>query len=388
MASLLADSELLARLVAFDSTSTRSNGAIADFVSTYLADAGAVVERNESADGEKVNVVARFGPEGDDRREGLVLCGHLDVVPADEPGWRSEPFALHEREGNLYGRGTCDMKGFVALAMNVAAEMDAERLARPLVLLLTYDEELGSLGVQRLASTWPMARPLPRSVIVGEPTSLRVVRMHKGHLKMRIVVHGRSAHSGSPHLGQNAIEPAAAIVGALGALREELASERVPSSRWFDDVPFVVLNVARIHGGEAVNVIPDACVIDIGLRPLPGVSTDDLARRVEHAAGAAAPDTPMDVEVVNDNPPMLLDPEKPVCRDLCAVTEARETYGVGFASDAGILQREMDMECVLYGPGTIEVAHRPNEHVPIDEMHAARGIIAAMTERLCGAGVS
>jgi acetylornithine deacetylase len=383
VASGLTDDDLLARLVGHDSTSRRSNRPVADFVCDYLDRPACVIERHESADGEKVEVVARVGPEPGPDRGGLVLSGHLDVVPADEPEWESDPFVLREADGRWYGRGTCDMKGFVALAVNRLAALEPDGLAAPLVLVLTSDEELGSLGAQRLAATRPADPPLPVAAVIGEPTSLRVVRMHKGHLTFRITARGRSAHSGSPHLGRNAIEPAARVVTALGALREERARVRADTSVCFPEVPFPVLNVARVSGGTANNVVPERCVVHVGVRLLPGMDTAEPIRRVRDLVAEAAGEDEVAVEVLNDNPPMLLDEGAAINRTLCRLVGQTQTHGVSYASDAGVLRRDLGMECVLYGPGTIEVAHRPNEHVPIDEVRTAGATLDELVNGAC-----
>ena len=204
---LLTDAELLAKLVAFDSTSSNSNLPIADFIRDYLDTPGVEIADNPNENGSKVNLLIRVGsPDHDDERSGLLLSGHMDVVPALEPDWQSDPFTLTETSDAYIGRGACDMKGFLAVAINAARRAVERRLRRPLVLLLTYDEELGTLGAQRFVETWDNASALPRNTVIGEPTSLRVVRMHKGHLVMRLTCHGRSAHSGYPQLGINAIE--------------------------------------------------------------------------------------------------------------------------------------------------------------------------------------
>jgi len=383
---LLSDHELLARLVAFDTVSHRSNVAIADFICDYLSRArGVEIDRNPSADGEKVNLVVRAGPSCDESREGLVLSGHLDVVPADEPDWTSDPFELTERDGRLYGRGSCDMKGFVAIAMNVMARTPAETLARPLVLVFSYDEEVGSLGVRRLAETWPAGSLLPRHAVVGEPTSLQVVRMHKGHLKLRVTIVGLSGHSGSPHLGRNAIEPAGRVIAALSDLRRTLETERTETSDAFPDVPFVVLNVARVAGGEALNVIPDRCVIEVGVRLLPGSAAAPMIERVDRCIREAAGDQLESVEVFGENPPMLAPESSVVNRAVCDLIGQTDTIGKSFASDGGYLHRDMGIECVLFGPGSIEVAHKPDEFIPIDEMRRASGLVGDLVERFCGA---
>ena len=189
----LTDLELLRRLVAFDSTSRYSNLPIADFICDYLDRPGVHIERQPSADGEKTNVIVVAGPEPDEDRAGLTLSGHMDVVPAEEPEWTGDPFALREQGDRLLGRGSADMKGFVALAINTVARARLPHLRSPLALILTFDEELGTLGARYFRENWSPERPLPRSTIVGEPTSLQAVRLHKGHASARLEVRGRSA---------------------------------------------------------------------------------------------------------------------------------------------------------------------------------------------------
>ena len=384
-AVLLTDRDLLARLVGFDSTSSKSNLPIADFVCNYLDRSGVTVERQPGPDGTKVNVIAIAGPADagpDTPMGGLTLCGHLDVVPAEETGWNTKPFRMAEVEQRYVGRGTCDMKGSVALAMNLLAAAGAQELRQPLALLLTFDEELGSLGAQHFARTWPADRPLPTNVVVGEPTSLRAVRMHKGHLWMEATIYGTAAHSGSPHLGHNAIEAATRVVSALSRLSDVFKQKRSDNSRYFSTVPFAVLNVARIAGGEAVNVIPDRCVIDLGVRLLPGMNTEAAIEWVRDAATKADPQSRITVSVRNNNPPMLLDPDAAIHTALCEQLGQEQSFGVSFASDAGVLS-ELGMQCVLFGPGSIEAAHKPNEFVPIDEFNRAGDILRQLVTKFC-----
>ena len=381
----LSDAALLARLVGFDSTSRNSNLPLADFLCGYLDRPGIRVRRNPSADGDKVNLIFEVGPETDaelEGRPGLVLCGHMDVVPAEEAEWESDPFTLADRGDRWVGRGACDMKGFLALAANLAVAAGGRRLAHPLALLFTYDEEVGTLGARRLVDSCPEARALPASVVIGEPTGLRVVRAHKGHMTMRITLHGRSAHSGYPHLGSNAIEPAAEVIAALARLRRALAAEGAPHAELFPEVPFVPLNVGRVQGGAAINVVPDRCIVELGVRALPGVDSRRLAERVEQAAReAAAPFVP-DVEVLADSPPLLVPEQAPLLRRLCSLVGQRDTATVAFATDAGWLQ-SLGMDCVLFGPGSIDAAHRPNEHVPKADLAAARAVLERAIEGCC-----
>jgi acetylornithine deacetylase len=376
---MLSDVDLLSRLVAFESVSGRGNLPIADFVCDYLERPGVRIERHPGPDETRVNVLAVAGPA--DRGGGLTTSGHLDVVPAGEEGWSSDPFELTERDGSLYGRGACDMKGSIALFMNAMAAASPPRLAQPLALLLTCDEELGSLGAQRFCRDLPCGGGLPRDVLVGEPTSLQAVRMHKGHLTMRVVVRGRSAHSGSPHLGDNAISCAVRVVEALDELASRMRGVRCETSSYFPDVPFPVLNVGRIAGGDTVNVVPDRCTIELGVRLLPGMSVQEAADGVTAAVAERAPGAT--VQIVNDNPPLLLEEDAHIHRTLCGLLGQSRSCGVSFASDGGVLAR-CGFRCVLFGPGSIETAHRPDEHVPVGELRGARRVLEELIRRRCG----
>ena len=373
---ILSDSELLARLVAFDSTSSNSNADIAAFIAGYLDRPSVAIERIHDESGEKLNLLIHSGPPSSNRA-GLVLSGHMDVVPARETGWDSDPFRLDERHGNFYGRGTADMKGFLALAINAVAKIDPAALRNPLVLLLTYDEEVGCLGAKRFVDEWNEPSRIPVNTIIGEPTSLEAVRLHKGHLKLRVVTHGRAAHSGYPHLGLNAIEKAGEALRLLAALREQLQSERPQHSQFFPEVPFVPLNVGTIHGGAAINVVPDHCEIEVGLRLLPGMQSEEVVGRIESALEGTA-----DVELISDSPPLLVSEDAEIHRTVSGMVGQQGTQSVSFATDGGWLQK-LGLECVLFGPGTIKVAHRPNEFLPRGEFEQASGLLDRLIHRYC-----
>ncbi len=379
-AVVLPDKDLLARLVGFDSTSANSNLPIADFICEYLDRPQVTITRQPSPDGTKTNVIAVAGPDGGG--EGLTFSGHMDVVPAGEPEWRSDPFTLTETDGTYVGRGACDMKASIALAMNVFAAADPTPLRKPLALLLTYDEELGTLGAQHFVASWPGDRVLPRNVVVGEPTSLRSVRLHKGHLTMRVTVTGKAAHSGSPHLGTNAIESGARIVKSLANLAGLFKQKRCDTSGLFPAVPYPVLNVSRISGGTAINVVPDRCVVELGIRELPGMNTEATVAWVRDTVLKSEPHGNVTVEVCNNSPPMLLDDRAEINRAVSDLVHQRQSVGVSFASDAGPLAAR-GFECVLFGPGSIEVAHRPNEFVPIEEFTRARAYYERLVQRFC-----
>lgn len=367
---MLSDLDVLRRLVAIDSTSAVSNLPIADEIAGYVESKAAAVEYLRAPGEEKANLLIRFGEEGPG---GLILSGHMDAVPARETTWESDPFTLTEREDRYVGRGAADMKGFLAVATNAAMSM--EKLRAPLYLLYTYDEEVGTLGAHEFVRSWDRARPLPGHCIIGEPTSFRAVRAHKGHLKLRIAVTGKSAHSGYPHLGENAIEKARPVLDGLSRLRQELEAERSEHATLFPDSPYVPLNIATIRGGTAVNIVPDRCEVEIGIRLLPGMSSDAMLARVRHAVGEAS------LEVINDSPPLLLEKTSAIYREAVPFA-AQGPESVSFASDAGWLQT-LGIECLLFGPGAIEVAHKPNEFTPKDEFHRAGAIYRTLIERFC-----
>ncbi len=376
------DQQLLTRLVGFDSVSRNSNLPIADFLCEYLDRPAVHIQRNPSPDGTKTNLVIAFGPDTDKRRNGLVLSGHMDVVPADEEGWVSDPFALVKTGDALTGRGSCDMKGFLAIAANAAARLDLTKLLYPLVLVFTYDEEVGTIGAKHLADTWPAGETLPCSAIIGEPTSLRVIRMHKGHVSLRFTVEGVPAHSGYPHLGVNAIEPVGRMIVALADLRHELELETPEHREFFPEVPYVPLNVAQVGGGVAVNVVPDHCELQVGFRLLPGMETTPILDRIRTALDKALGDSHYDMHVLCESPPMLLDDQAHIYRTACQHVEQADTYSASYATDAGWLQT-MGLECVIWGPGSIEVAHKPNESIPISEMQRGSELVERVIERHC-----
>lgn len=376
----LSDRDLLARLVSFDTTSSLSNLPMLDFLAGYVDRPGVRIDRNPSADGTKANLVVAAGPEGEP--QGLMLSGHMDVVPAGEPEWRSDPFRLVEDDGRLVARGAADMKGFLALAANRMAVADPGALRHPLALLFTYDEETGTLGARRFTETWGDGGRLPRSVVIGEPTSLQVVRLHKGMLRLRLAFEGRAAHSGYPHLGRSAIEPAGRAIVALTDLRREMDKERPANGEYFPAVPFAALNIGTISGGSAVNVIPGHSELHLSVRLLPGMGAEEMVERIRKKIAGAVRKTPFSLEYLGESPAMMLAESAEINRELSAEVGQTDTRSVMFATDAGWLQRA-GFECVLFGPGSIEVAHRPNEFLPADELRTAGEVLDRIIARRC-----
>jgi acetylornithine deacetylase len=377
--TLLSDPELLARLVAVDSTSHLSNLPFARVVADYVARPGVRIDLLPSPDGTKANLLVRAGPEETDG--GLTLCGHMDTVPADEPGWRSDPFTLTQNGDRLVARGAADMKGFLALSANRLAAIGPARLRRPLALLFTYDEETGTHGARRFAESGD--RPsLPRDVVIGEPTRLGAVRLHKGMLRLQLTFHGVAAHSAYPHIGRNAIEPAGRAIVALSGLRAELEAERPPNGEHFPQVPFVALNVGTVAGGRAANIVPDRCVVQLGIRLLPGTGAEEVTERVRQTVRRALPDEAFELDHISLSPAMMLAEAADLHRELCEELGQRESRSVNFATDAGWLQ-QAGFRCVLFGPGNIEDAHRANEYVPVADLLQAGEVLERLIARRC-----
>lgn len=374
---------MLSRLVAFDTTSRRSNVPLLDFVEEYLDRPGIRHERLASPEGDRANLIVARCPTRDAGREGLLLCGHGDVVPAEEEGWEGDPFTLRADGDRLIARGACDMKGFLALAVNRLAVADGARLQRPLALLVTYDEEVGTLGARAYAEAGGGSITLPSRTIVGEPTGLRPVRLHKGHLRLRLVTTGVPAHSAYPDLGRSAVEPAARAILALAELDQRLRREDSPVVDRFSEAPYSSLNIGRVVGGTAANVIPDRCEVLIGVRLLPGTDPGEMTTRVEKAVREAIGEEDWVLETVGLSPPMETAPDSDLFQALQAEGGDTTDQGVGFATDAGWLQ-QMGHACVIFGPGSIEVAHRPNEWIDAGELTRAGQILDRQIRRWCG----
>ncbi len=379
----LSSIDLLRRLVAFDTTSRNSNLALADFVADYLDRPDVRITHVPSDKGDKTNLAIGIGPETDpETRDGLVLSGHMDVVPADETDWRSDPFSLKTDDDRLIARGSCDMKGFLAITVEMIGELDPASLTRPLYLLFTYDEEVGTLGARRFVETRPSELVLPRRVIIGEPTDFTAVRLHKGHLQLQLTIIGRPAHSGFPQSGDNAIEPMGRVITALSGLRQALEGESSEYGRYFGEVPFVTLNVAQIGGGSATNVVPDRCELNVGIRLMPGMELEAMVERVRETIARTIPDREFELVVVNESPPMLLPEDNELYQTVCGEVGQTQTASVYFATDAGWLSRA-DFDCVILGPGNMDTAHKPNEWIPAGDLPRGSAMLERIVRHYC-----
>ncbi len=366
--------QTLADLVAFPTVSTEPVTQLADYLADRCDAAGMRIERFHSSPG-KCNLVCSAGPAGTD---GVILSGHMDVVPVVGQPWTSDPFILTPRGDRLYGRGSCDMKAFLAAIVHALPSLQLQRLERELMLVFTFDEEVGCHGSRELADAFlEVQRPVPTACLIGEPTSMSIFRMHPGHTAVRVVCVGKAAHSSKPDLGRSAILAAGRVIRALELLAEEW-SRRVQFADLLDR-PFVVMNIGTIQGGNAINIVPDRCVLEVGFRPLPGMDPDVLIAELrERALEAGA----VDVSALRTTPAMLT-PEGTALEGILRGFGATPRPGAAaFATDGGNLQK-LGVQTLVFGPGSIDVAHQADEYVPLGELHAAVDVVQAVVHARC-----
>ena len=384
MEDLSAAKGLLGELIAFPTVSADSNLALIDWAAERLRRLGAAVEVSLDATGTKANLFATIGPETDG---GIVLSGHTDVVPADGQPWSSDPFGMTERDGRLYGRGSCDMKGFIACVMTLAPRIARWRLARPVHVALTYDEEVGCLGAQALADALRAGPVRPAIALIGEPTSLRIVEGHKGCCEYTTEFRGLEGHGSAPDRGVNAAVYAMRYVARLMELEGELRT-RAPAGSPFSP-PWTTVNVGRIAAGSAHNVIAGHAEVDWEMRP---VSADDAAfvrTEVDRYAAevlapqmrAVHPEAGIERHVVGEVAALLPRESSPATELAAALTGGNETGVVAFGTEAGVFQ-EIGIDCVVCGPGSIEQAHKPDEYVEIAQLSGCLEMLRRLEPRL------
>jgi len=361
--------DMLARLVAFDTTSYKGNIPLIEFIEAYLADWGVRSLRVDYEAGKKTNLYVTIGP---DVAGGIVLSGHTDVVPADSQDWSTDPFEMVEKDGLLYGRGTADMKGFLATALALVPDFKAAKLKTPIHLALSCDEEVGCFGVRPLVKYMKEHLPKPKAVIVGEPTLMKVVNAHKGAHTFATEVTGREGHSSCTHLGVNSILVAGELLSEIGRLAAEMRERGDPSGRF--SPPYTTVHVGLIEGGTAKNVIPKRCAFKWETRLLPGADTNEVldrfnrfARGLEPEMQAVAAESGIRTDRTNAVPGLKPEQDSPAEHLALHLAEANGSEAVSYCTEAGLFQ-EIGIPTIICGPGSIEDAHKPDEFIAISEM--------------------
>jgi len=377
---------MLERLVAFPTVSRDGNLELVDYVRSYLQGFGIASELTFDDERRKANLFATIGPED---RGGICLSGHTDVVPVDGQDWSVPPFAVTEREGRLHGRGACDMKGFLAAVLGLVPEFLERNLRIPIHLALSYDEEVGCLGVRRLLARLAEREVKPAACIVGEPTGMTPVTGHKGKLSMRCHVHGLECHSAIAPTGVNAVEYAAELIVRL---RRMAAARRTGGP--FDlayDPPYTTIHTGVVQGGTALNIVPRDCRFDFEFRYLPADDpgrllaevTDFAARELLPQMRAVSPDAGFRFEEIAAFPGLAMTDDDPVTRQVMELTGAERTGRVSFGTEAGLFQAA-GIPTIVCGPGQIAQAHKPDEFIEIDQLARCEGFLRRLADRIAG----
>ncbi len=380
---------LLARLVGFATVSRDSNLELIGFIRDYLAELGVESELFHNPEGTKANLFATIGPLN---AGGVVLSGHTDVVPVDGQAWTVEPFALSERGGRLYGRGTADMKGFIASVLAAVPAFLAQPLHLPVHLAFSYDEEVGCLGVRSMLAALEQRPHKPRLCLIGEPTELKPVLGHKGKLAMRCQVQGAACHSAYAPYGVNAIEFAAKLIGKLGDIGEALALPAHHDARF--DPPFSTVQTGVIKGGRALNIVPAECEFDFEVRALPGFEAQAVADQLQTYAEAELLPRMRKVNAASDirlqplsaYPGLATSADSEAAR-LVALLSGSEDFGtVAFGTEGGLFD-QAGIPTVVCGPGSMDQGHKPDEFVSVEQLRGCDAMLLRLVDYLRQAAV-
>jgi acetylornithine deacetylase len=380
--------EMLRRLVGFDTTSRNSNLELIEFVRDYLRDRGIDSRLSSDDSGRKANLYATIGTAREN--SGLMLSGHTDVVPVDDQDWRSDPFSLTGRDGNLYGRGACDMKGFIATVLALVPTLQESALEHPIHLAFTFDEEVGCIGARQLAEQLRGLKQRPACCVIGEPTNMRVVDGHKGRFAMRCHVHGVEGHSAYPQRACNAVEVAADMIAHLRQMARRLR-DNGPFEPAFDP-PHTTVHTGTVHGGTVLNIVPRHCSFEFEIRNLPAQDPLALVSELQSFANGellpemrqVAATAGIDFEQLSHVPGLLPDGDHDFIKAVLAASGGNGTHKVSFGTEAGLYQAA-GIATVVCGPGDITQAHRPDEFVSLDQLARCETFLLRMAKEICGA---
>ncbi len=379
--------EMIAKLVSFDTTSRNSNLELVAFVETYLSAHGVSCRLIANEDDTKANLFATLGPA--DRAGGIVLSGHTDVVPVDGQEWSSDPFAVAERDGKLFGRGTSDMKSFIASALAHVPDFLASAPEIPIHLALSYDEEVGCLGVRPMIDAVVATLPKPRVVIVGEPSNMKVVNAHKGIQSYVTKVTGLEFHSSQTHRGVSAIRYAAELIGFLMKLADELRERGDATGRF--SPPYTTISVGLIKGGSAVNIVPGFCSFSWECRPLPDLDPEEIVTRFDDFAArellvrmrTVHPQAKIETSARARSPGLAPEDGSAAETLVMQLAQCNATEAVSYNTEAGLYQLA-DIPTVVCGPGSIDQAHKPDEFIDLAQIAECDRFMARLAEHVGG----
>ncbi|MBD8493437.1 acetylornithine deacetylase [Pseudomonas syringae] len=373
---------LLQTLVGFDTTSRESNLSLIEFVREYLAGFGVASELIYNEARSKANLFASVGPV---ELPGIVLSGHTDVVPVDGQAWTWPPFELTERDGKLFGRGTADMKGYIACVLALVPALLTASLTRPVHIALSYDEEVGCLGVRSLLKVLERRPVKPLLCIIGEPTELKPVLGHKGKLAMRCDVHGEACHSAYAPYGVNAIEHAADLIGELGRIGQRLQAHQDPRF----DPPFSTMQAGVISGGKALNIVPADCRFDFEIRSLPSQNPAEVAAQLQRYAHeqvlprmqAVSAQSAIRFTELSAYPGLVTDEHSQAAALIAAFSRTRAFSTVAFGTEGGLFDA-IGIPTVVCGPGSMDQGHKPDEFVSVEQLAGCDAMLLRMLDSI------
>lgn len=376
--------DILEKLIAFPTVSRDSNLDLIRHVAGLLEANGVASQIIHSEDGHKANLFATIGPSD---RPGVMLSGHTDVVPVDGQDWTLPAFAMTERDGRLYGRGAADMKGFVASALAACLKASKMQLATPLHLALSYDEEIGCVGVRSLVEMLKGAPQRPLLCIVGEPTGMQVATGHKGKIGARAICRGREGHSALAPLALNAIHLGCDFVAALRKEQDRLAREGARDGDY--DIPYTTVHVGKMNAGVALNIVPNLCQIDFEIRNVAAENAEDIlenlkaeAARIAADAASIAPEAAIDIEIFNTYPGLDTPAASQAVAFVKSLTGANGTMKVAFGTEGGLFSRDVGTPTVVCGPGSMAQGHKPDEFVSIEQLGRCDDMLQKLLSRL------
>ncbi len=375
---------LLADLIAFPTISSDPNRALIDYCANLLRDVGADVTILEDETGKKANLYATIGPSG---IPGVLLSGHTDVVPVEGQDWLTSPFQMTQADGKLFGRGTADMKGFVASALSMALKASKSDLTTPLHLALSYDEEIGCVGVRSMIEMLAAAPFRPKFCIVGEPTLMSVATGHKGKTTCLVSCTGREAHSALAPTALNAIHLACDMISFIRNLQVELSQSAVQDSDY--DIPYTTLHVGKIEGGVAINIVPNKSYFIFEIRNLkeddPAILLEKIYAHAEKLLKPIRMDFPeanIEFAITNTYPPLSTAKNAEVVSFVKSLTGSNATIKVAFGTEGGLFSSELDVPTVVCGPGSMTQGHKPDEFISIEQLDKCDAMLDALLNRL------
>ena len=376
---------ILEKLIAFPTVSRDSNLDLIGFVADTLDAHGVACQIIQSEDGHKANLFATIGPAD---ASGIMLSGHTDVVPIDGQNWTLPPFEMTERDGKLYGRGAADMKGYVACALAACLKASKLTLRTPLHLALSYDEEIGCIGVRSLVDMLQAAPQRPLLCIVGEPTGMQVATGHKGKLAARAICKGREGHSALAPLALNAIHLGCDFVSAVRREQDRLAREGARDGDY--DIPYTTVHVGKMNAGVALNIVPNLCQVDFEIRNIAADNAHEIldrlreeAARIAVEASAIAPEAAIDIDITNTYPGLDTPASSQAVAFVKSLTGANGTIKVAFGTEGGLFSRDLGTPTVVCGPGSMAQGHKPDEFVSVEQMRRCDDMLEKLLQRLC-----